>query len=388
MDNLENQTEDTSVQGGGQDFVSDDLINAFKTEFGSAEDSSLTSQENETSEESETASAQVDETKAEQTTETPDETVQQDEGKETTSTEQENTQEFNIEEYNKLKEELEQLKKYKEETEGKTPEVDYEWFKSEEGRLWQMDLENVDITSEWEDLLIDKLVAEGFTEEEAAGELEDRYPELYDQDIDEDDKEYLKASRRVMKEARTHLEKLRERQKSIELPFKQSESKPQEGQIAKEEFDKVYTERLTQDYQQRANTRAQIADNLFKGKEEIGLKFGDVELKYKPTPEVLNKAKETLTHLENIGTSFADPKQGTIKEQDLIEFLLFKNDRQTLLDMYANVKVAEAKEQLVKTEIKNSNFEQKSTKANGLGKVTEDDPDFEIIRGLANGNFR
>lgn len=371
------QTEEASVE--------DSLLDAFKSEFGKQEqeDSSLTN-------DSETEAAE--ESSEEATPETPS-TVQQDESNESEETLQEKSEEVSTQSTEELQKELEELRKFKEEQSSKTTEVDLEWFKSEEGKLWQRDLDNVSIEDSWQDLLAEKLVSEeGFTYEEAMEELEDRYPELYDDDIDDDDKDFQKAVRRVTKDSRLFLEKLKERQKEIEIPFKQKSASEQDStkgeQIAKEDFDNVYKERLTQDYQQRANSRAQIADNLFKGKQQIEVSFGDTKLEYKLTPEVVQKAKQTLVDLENIGSSFVDSEKGEIKNQDLMEFLLFKNDRQTFLDMYANVKVAEAKENLIKNEIKNSNFEQKSTKASKVGAISEDDPDYAILKGLSQGDFR
>lgn len=366
--------------------ISDPLLEAFKNEFGPAKESesSLTTE----TEESQTQ--EVNETLSETTIQTnKDEGNTSEPETQEVSTEISETPTIDPEEYKTLKEQLEELQKYKEEAESKTTEVDLSWFKSEEGQLWQRDLENVDLEDSWDTLLVEKLVKEkGFTLAEAQEEIQDLYPELFDEEIDEDSREFKSASRKVLVEARGYLEQLKERQKGIEVPVNKVDkpNTPQEGQIAKEEFDKIYNERLTQSYQERVQSRTQIAENLLKGKQKINMSLGDTNVEYELKPEVVSKIKQDLAHLESIGQQFVDQDAQKIKDSELLEFLIFKNDRQTLLDIYAGHKVAEAKKQTINTELKNTNFNPKTPKA-GKTEISEDDPQYAIIKGLANGEY-
>lgn len=254
-------------------------------------------------------------------------------------------------------EEYEQMKKKLEELESNKGEVDFSWFNTDEGRLYLTDLENVDYEEDAYDLNVRALMeSEGFSEEEAIEELEYRFPNLLDENADEDSREYKAEYRKFLSEARSRVETLKKKKEELKVPFTQSNS----TQIAGEEFDKVYGERLTQDYQKRAEIRSRMANELVKGKEEVKLKIGEYEIDYELSDKVKQAVINDLTHLENIGSQFA--KENEIDNQGLLTFLLLKNDPETIINIAASIKSAQTKEQVIKNEIKNTNFTPKAPK--------------------------
>lgn len=285
--------------------------------------------------------------------------------------------EFTKEQYEELQKKYEELANKQEESTSTVP--DLTWLRSEEGRLWATDFDNYDLEENAVELAAQKIMDEkGFSYDQAYEELEDLYPEIFEEDADTDSREYRRAERNILAAATKQLETLKARQKEIEVPFTQSESKGE--QIAKEDFDNVYKERLVSDYQQRAQARAQIADNLVKGKETVSIKLGDVEMEYNLSQEVKDKIKSDIVDIENIGSQFAN-KDGSINQQELLEFFIWKNDRQTLADIYANIKSAETKEKVIKDEIKNSNFDKKNPQVKTIN-MPEDHPLYEATMAL------
>lgn len=286
------------------------------------------------------------------------------------------TQEEQIsqEDYKKLKEELETLKS----TPNKA-EVDVEWFKSDEGKLFMRDLDGLNLDDNAIELMVEKTMKDnGYSREDAEEEVEYKFKLLFEEDPETDSREYKAEYRQLTSEASKYLNSLKEEKAKIEAPF----TKPSEkGQIAPDEFEKVYSERAIKEYQDRSQARAMLADDLLKGRETTQLKFGDVELSYELKPEVAAKIKADLVELENIGNQFVDEKSGVLKD-DLFEFLLFKNDKQTLLDSYAGIKSAEGREKLIKDDIKNVNFQSKSPSNSVIG-YSEDHPLYGAATELA-----
>jgi hypothetical protein len=104
--------------------------------------------------------------------------------------------------------------------------------------------------------------------------------------------------------------------------------------------------------------RSQIANELVKGRETTNLSIGDFEIEYEMSPEVKDRIMSDLTDLPRIGAQFV--KDNKIDNDALFLFLALKNDAENILRIAANKKAAEARENTIKTEIKNSNFNSKS----------------------------
>jgi hypothetical protein len=317
------------------DSVIDDLAAMLTQQQEGSLTSGESSQEQQTQEQEQAQSAPAQE-------EVPTEAVQQ--------TEQ--TQ-VSFEEYEEMKKQLEELK-------GKTGEaVDYSWFNTNEGKLFLTDFDNVDIEDSAYDFNVRALMeSEGYSEEEAIEELEYRFPNLLDEDADEDSREYKAEYRKFLSDARSRVEELKSKKAELKVPFSQSSK---EGQIANEDFDKVYGDRLTQDYQNRAQMRSQIANELVSDKNEVKLKIGEYEMDYELSDTVKQSIISDLTNLENIGSQFV--KGDEIDNQGLLTFLLLKNDPETIINIAASMKAAQTKEQVIKNEIKNTNFTPKAPRA-------------------------
>ena len=257
--------------------------------------------------------------------------------------------EITAEDYEAMKAELEKLK-------SAGNNVDVDWFKSEDGQLYLMDLDEISVEDDALELNIEFLMdKEGFTLEEAEEELKFKYPNLFEEDPDEESSEYKAEYRKFIRDARSQLDILKNKKSELEVPFRASSS---EGQIAEEDLDKAYQERFTQTYQQEAQMRSQIANELVKGRETTNLSIGDFELEYEMSPEVKDKIMSDLTDLPRIGAQFV--KDNKIDNDALFLFLALKNDAENILRIAANKKAAEARENTIKTEIKNSNFNSKS----------------------------
>ena len=259
---------------------------------------------------------------------------------------------ISVEEYEAIKAELEQLK-------SAGNEVDLDWFNSEDGQLYLMNLDEIDVEEDALELNLEFLMdKEGFTLDEAQEELEFKYPHLFEEDPDENSPEYKAEYRKFIRDARSQLDILKNKKSELQVPFRSATS---QGQIAEEDLDKVYQERFTQSYQKEAQIRSQIANELVKGRETTNLKIGDFELEYQLSPEVKNKIMSDLTDLPRIGAQFV--KDNKVDNDALFLFLALKNDAENILKTIVNKKGAEVRENTIKTEIKNSNFKTKSPQA-------------------------
>lgn len=256
---------------------------------------------------------------------------------------------ISVEEFETLKAEYEKLK-----TSGN--EVDLDWFNSEDGQLYLMNLDEIDVEEDALELNLELLMdKEGFTLEEAQEELSFKYPNLFDENADEDSSEYKAEYRKFIRDARSQLDILKNKKGELQVPFRSASS---EGQIAEEDLNKMYQERYTQTYQKEAQIRSQIANELVKGRETTNLKIGDFELEYEMSPEVKNKIMSDLTDLPRIGAQFV--KDNKVDNDALFLFLALKNDAESILKGIVNKKASEVRENTIKTEIKNSNFKSKS----------------------------
>jgi hypothetical protein len=217
--------------------------------------------------------------------------------------------------------------------------VDVDWFKSEDGQLYLTDLDEISVEDDALELNIEFLMdKEGFTLEEAEEELKFKYPNIFEEDPDEESSEYKAEYRKFIRDARSQLDILKNKKSELEVPF--------------------YQERFTQTYQQEAQMRSQIANELVKGRETTNLSIGDFEIEYEMSPEVKDRIMSDLTDLPRIGAQFV--KDNKIDNDALFLFLALKNDAENILRIAANKKAAEARENTIKTEIKNSNFNSKS----------------------------
>lgn len=325
---------------------SDETLDQLAAMLSSNQESSLTSEEvnNETTEGGEVTPEQTEET-------TPEQTEDNTPNLEQTQTE---SPQVSLEEYEEMKRKLEEL-------ESKEPntQVDYSWFNTDEGKLFLTDFDTLNYEEEAYDINVQALMeSEGFTQEEAIEELEYRFSNLLDEDADEDSREYKAEYRKFLSDARSRVEELKKRKEELKVPFSESSST---GQIANEEFDKVYTQRLSEDYQKRAEVRTQIANELVKGKEQVKLNIGEFEIDYELSDTVKQSIISDLTNLENIGAQFTN--DNGIDDTGLLTFLLLKNDPETIINIAASMKAAQSKEQVIKNEIKNTNFTPKSPKS-------------------------
>ena len=215
--------------------------------------------------------------------------------------------------------------------------------------LDSVDTKDLEVSRE---LLMESLIKEkGYTKQEAIDELEYEYPQLFEEDPDADSKEYKANERRFTRAASEYLQRLKEKQKSLELP------KPERLQIAEKDVQANFSKMAQELYTQRVQARTPLAEKIVTGREKTVIKFDDLEVHYEPSKETLSKIRQDIADIENTGASFVKP-DGTPDESGLFQWFAFKHDAKTILKAYGDYRASQGKKETTK-EIKNADFSEK-----------------------------
>jgi hypothetical protein len=279
------------------------------------------------------------------------------------------------EEYETLKQELEQLKNAPQ-----PKPIDLDWVKSEEGQLYLRDVDKITVEDTWDDLLVEKMMKDkGFDQKDALDEVRDLYSAMYEEDPDTDSSEYRRAERNIKAEAKGYLEELRTRKESLQIPeINQNGNEEQIAKAKEEQLKQAEAQR-----QEIIKQRGQIADGLITPRKTSKIQIGDTEIEYNLSNEVAEKIKSDLADIDNLGSQFVN-KDGSINEQDLFEFLAFKNDKQTFFKAYSDKRVALGNKEFIEKNIKNTNYNDK-VKTTAPTVITEDDPHYNEVMALRGG---
>jgi hypothetical protein len=219
----------------------------------------------------------------------------------------------------------------------------------------------------------------GFDQKDALDEVRDLYSAMYEEDPDTDSSEYRRAERNIKAEAKGYLEELRTRKESLQIPeINQNGNEEQIAKAKEEQLKQAEAQR-----QEIIKQRGQIADGLITPRKTSKIQIGDTEIEYNLSNEVAEKIKSDLADIDNLGSQFVN-KDGSINEQDLFEFLAFKNDKQTFFKAYSDKRVALGNKEFIEKNIKNTNYNDK-VKTTAPTVITEDDPHYNEVMALRGG---
>lgn len=258
-----------------------------------------------------------------------------------------------------------------------------------------IDFDKVDLNdnSQTEDLLIKKLVRDGYTEEEAFTLLEDKYPTFFDEYADTEDEDVKKLLKReyvkMKSEARTVVAELKAKQAETELniPNMPSANAANDSVIA--EFQKEQQAKYQEQLQAAQATRETLATEL-NSLEKVTFNSGeDSTIEYELTPEDKTWISSEMQTIDQFFSKNFSKENGDVDNEKLLKTLIAGKNIEQIIRIAKGQGNGEGRKDLITKDLKNNTMSNKSSSADRrkvVGNSVEEQGAAAISEGKLNIN--